>query len=176
MHYPKLKILFIHIPKCAGTSITKWLNNVGSGKRIQRSKHFSLSEAKSVLDSIENYTTITCIRNPYDRLVSGYFYYKRLHGWEQTFEQFVKSREWHQLDRLMCTYFDNVDILLRYETLQEDFKQVRNMFTGRTGRLLSNHNRSSGREQDYRLYYTPELVDIVYKHYKQDIELFGYSF
>ena len=69
----KKKILFIHIPKCAGESITELLleeNNCG-GQFLQ--KHSIYSQAERILgEEITRFTSFAVIRNPYEQVFSFY--------------------------------------------------------------------------------------------------------
>ena len=68
----KHKFVFLHIPKCAGTSIGEKLNShfdelwTYSGFKIH---HDDLTE-----DILKNYFVFTIVRNPWDRLYSQYKY------------------------------------------------------------------------------------------------------
>ena len=97
----RLKIVFIHIPKCAGTSIDKSLDmttrndlcyngspttypflNKQYVKYFQNEElksilrrppqHFSLREVKKILGSFDDYFVFSVVRNPYNKLVSAY--------------------------------------------------------------------------------------------------------
>jgi hypothetical protein len=64
--FEKQKTIFIHIPKTAGTSITKkFLPN------FKGFKHHDFIFYKNLLkDKISDYKFFTVVRNPYDRIVS----------------------------------------------------------------------------------------------------------
>ena len=73
----KYKTIFIHIPKNAGTSIEEYFGN--KSVRIQPEKHADIYEIKKKFkNSYNNYRKFTIIRNPYDKMVSWYFYLKSL--------------------------------------------------------------------------------------------------
>ena len=70
------KAIFIHIPKNAGTSIETYFAN--ESFRIQPSKHADIYEIKRKFkNSYNSYRKFTIVRNPYDKMVSWYFYLKR---------------------------------------------------------------------------------------------------
>lgn len=61
------KLIFIHVPKCAGRSINDVFN--------QRFDHFTARYyEKEYADQWKKYTKFTIVRNPFDRLVSIYTY------------------------------------------------------------------------------------------------------
>ena len=69
------KTIFIHIPKNAGTAIETLFGN--SSFKIQPPKHANIHEIKKTFPEIyDSYSTFTIIRNPYDKMVSWYFYLK----------------------------------------------------------------------------------------------------
>jgi len=74
------KTIFVHIPKNAGTSIKAFFGN----KEFYH-KHKAIKEIKNENPEIYNsYRKFTVVRNPYDRMVSWYFYLKRAMGIEQS--------------------------------------------------------------------------------------------
>lgn len=82
--------VFIHIPKCAGTTIEKMLGtctpeeyfnfkkvSIGSEKSLPQ--HFTYLELKSSLNiEWKNFFVFSVVRNPYDRLASEYTYRKNI--------------------------------------------------------------------------------------------------
>jgi len=77
------QFLFIHIPKCAGTSIESFFgydydNNkyIESDFKIGHPKHMTLNEYSSVLSKklLDNIFKFTIIRNPFDLVLSQYYY------------------------------------------------------------------------------------------------------
>lgn len=90
---PNSNLLFIHIPKCGGTSIHKSMSEHGiildrpkfSKQQLavlrpgqkQTPPHIKVSEYIDVGLDIENYHVISQTRNPYTRLVSLFYFVKR---------------------------------------------------------------------------------------------------
>ena len=78
------KCIFIHIPKTAGTSIEQFIKDndrnpiILLGVRNGRSMHhFSALEIKSLFpDLFKKYYKFSFVRNPYDRLLSEYYWCK----------------------------------------------------------------------------------------------------
>ena len=69
--FKETKVIFIHIPKAAGTSLSYWIY----GKKIG---HISYNEFKSTYpNEIRKYKVITFVRNPVDRLFSAYNFLKQ---------------------------------------------------------------------------------------------------
>lgn len=77
--FHKIKTVFVHIPKTAGTSIVDTLYDInGHDTSEYFDKHESVSDIMSYLNWIKfyDYTKFTVVRNPYDRLVSWFHYYR----------------------------------------------------------------------------------------------------
>ena len=66
-----------------------------------------------------------------------------------------------------------VDFVARFETLDEDFDIICKKIGIKSLKLP--HLNVSDRDH-YRKYYTQETQELVQEFYKEDIELFGYSF
>jgi hypothetical protein len=116
----KHKILFIHVPKCAGTSV-EFILNTGSEiefyteklslkllsslpinsftdeeYRICASKnkqHYTYKELVKILPEsvIKDFKKIAIVRNPYDRFVSAYHYWVISNKHYKNFEEFTKN-------------------------------------------------------------------------------------
>jgi hypothetical protein len=69
-----------------------------------------------------------------------------------------------------------VDVVMRFESLQEDFEGVLRR-AGVDGRhVVPVLNRTKGRRRDYRSYYSPRSRQLVELAWKADLERFGYAF
>ena len=104
-----------------------------------------------------------------------------------TFERFVK--EWvtpknidswvHFIPQYKYLYNENgnlmVDFVGRFENFDEDYETIRHKIG--TGEALKHLNKTKDKkEKDYRNAYTREMIDIVSRIYKKDLELFDYNF
>lgn len=188
------RCIFVHIPKNAGLSVSYTLfgNTGGSHRKI---KHYKAKFAKT---TFRKFFKFTFVRNPWDRVVSTYFFLKeggiteKDAKWSEenlsrfeNFEEFV--REWlnnenansslhFQEQHLFLSDEEGnfpLDFIGRFENLEEDFKKV----CSRLGieRDLDNKN-SSNRKRDYKSYYSAETRAIVAKVYEKDIQMFNYAF
>ena len=196
------QFIFIHVAKCAGTSLNTALSKIGA-KPTGHKHILSFSQAK-----IEDYYTFAFVRNPWDRAVSRFFYRQKkaiknpksdrlkvyLNG---TFEESLLNPEKYTINqRAKCKHLKNlnklygshencidwisndsgkiiVDFVGRFENLEEDFLKVQSVL-GISCSL--SHQNSSPRSKNYTEYYTEETKDIISNLYSRDIAAFGYKF
>jgi len=165
---------YCHIPKTGGVSICKLIGRL-PGHAIE-------SETK-------NKYIYTFVRNPYDRLISTFFYLKnggRNNGDKKdrdkyignsSFEDFVKTKlinaSKNQIHFRPQKYWipNGASFIGKFENLENDFNEVKKI-VGIKGNL-QHLNKTS--HKDYREYYNDELANIVYKVYEEDFEEFGYD-
>jgi chondroitin 4-sulfotransferase 11 len=186
------KCIFVHIPKTAGTSITSTLF------RNTRPGHQPISWYESIdPEATKRFFKFAFVRNPWDRLVSSYFYMasrtsrkRETLEWVdfiqsfESFDHFVKA--WVNEDnvKLNITFYpqhkflinkfgmNHMDFVGRFENIDRDFKEIcRNLGV----QISLPHDNKSPRKH-YAAYYNDETRDIVAQAYKKDIELFGYQF
>jgi chondroitin 4-sulfotransferase 11 len=189
------RCLFIHIPKTAGTSVSKALFG------DVHSHHFSYRVYQRANPrKFQQFFKFTFVRNPYDRLVSAYFHVLREGAnwsgiavgqwWRRAvqphpdFASFVRSLSGFDLMRCSMHFWPQshficrqdgcimVDFIGRYENIEEDFNTV----ARRLGMAapLPRANRSA--HAHYSTYYDPNLQEIAAKLYAQDFQNLGYGF
>ena len=144
----KYKLIFIHIPKCAGTSICHALEiDPGEIGLISYEppilQHLLPKQLKNhyISEPIWNeYKKFTILRNPYDRVISDYFWFKNIPdtSFKGSFDDFLSLREDVVLNNRysenkyfdhfypMYFYFDDVvyDYVIRYENMNEEFNKL----------------------------------------------------
>lgn len=158
-------------------------------------RHAKVIAAKEMLphEVFEKLFKFAFVRNPWDLQVSSWHHIRRerphlLTGIED-FSTFIRWKldperpyQYH-IDtsiELQSDYLKDlsgriiVDFIGRYENLQEDFDQVCRTI-GIAPRQLP-HKRQAKNRSDYRKYYTDEIAELVARHFKPDIEAFGYTF
>lgn len=187
------RFIFVHIPKCAGTSIRQSLQGRATG-------HRALDGYRTMLgDELFNECfKFTFVRNPWDRLVSAFYFLKNkdlksnqkwakehlsdfetfdafVHGWvnRETIWTYSHFRPQFQFLCLEGT-LPAVDFIGFYENLADDFRLIANRLGKQA--LLAEENKNSLRTRDYRACYNDDTRRIVAEAYAEDIELFGYSF
>jgi len=173
----KYKAIFIHIPKNAGTSIEEYFGN--ESFRIQPSKHADVHEIKKKFkNSYNNYKKFTIIRNPYDKMVSWYFYLKRNLGENYNiveFNEWIKepSSFWHANDPIsylkpQCDWIDDTVEIIKFENIN---KELNSFFNKKIDLPITNKSNRN----HYLEYYNNNSLDIIYNKYKKDFKKFNYK-
>lgn len=187
-------IIFVHIPKTAGTSIRYAMGFNGMDRSQNIRNHYT---AKEIIDLIgiekwDNAFKFTFVRNPWDRLYS--FYSFRLkkgriknEDYKNSFRKWVfselvdrdpKSKKRFNLIPQTEWLIDHqnkiqMDFIGRFENLINDFETLGKMIP--FDAQLPHMNKSV-RTNDYKQEYDPELVEIVAEYYQKDLDSFGYKF
>ena len=169
--------IFIHIPKNAGTSIETYFAN--GSVRIQPNKHADIYEIKKRFkNSYNNYKKFTIIRNPYDKMVSWYFYLKKQLGEQYNVIEFNKwikdpSKFWHINDPIsflkpQYDWIDDTVEIIKFENLNKEINSFFNKKINLPVTNKSNHHHFS-------YYYDKKSSDIIYNRYKKDFDKYNYK-
>ena len=193
------RFLFVHIPKTAGNSIQSVLRDYSEDELValrkeqdgierfglrnpnyKVRKHSKLSEYREALgdEQFHNLYKFTCIRNPWDRMVSYYFTPTQSpETWSrkkfrETIFKALSVADYLRLNDEKDP-FGNVDYVMRFENLAEDFRMVCSHLDVSPPSLpqLNRSNRAH-----YSKYYDGELREIVRARFGAEIERFGYTF
>lgn len=189
--FTETKSIFIHVPKCAGSSIVR---SAYSGHAVTHSP--AVWYQNRFEQYYRDYFTFAFTRNPWGRLYSAWSYLiddkriKRDKQWREflltfrDFNDFVETwlSEENALRQIhfssQCSFLEDrfggisLDYIGRYENLKDDVRYI----SDKIGRdiILSHINKSDS--TDFRPLYSSKSVDRVADVYKKDIELFGYDF
>lgn len=195
------KIILLHPGKTGGTSVEHTLNKsflenkklnakddnfeimFGYSKKYRiYLQHADLRFYKNELNiNLEKYKTITTVRNPYDRLVSCYFYNNK--DVRFSFEEFV-------IDYLERHFLANEKYAVNHFCLQKDFCEIDDYKVDHIVKIENfkkdleeiginvvdvHHSKTARRKKGYESYYNKKTKDIVYNLYKEDFEHLGYA-
>lgn len=189
--------IFIHVPKCAGTSMKNALKSCGfrlTHVDVQpddiRSGFYKNGTAARMRKHIDpdlwqRSMKFAVCRNPYDRLVSGWNFCRKQGHLDVPFDYFVRNLgtyrafwiDWHcvmpQLQHLLIDGAPIADHVCRFESLHDDLEVIRRRLD-RPDLTLPHLNKSSdGRYQER---FTRELQDITFERFAVDFEYFGYGY
>ena len=121
----------------------------------------------------------TCVRNPWDRMVSYYFTpTQNPETWNRKkfrgiISKAVSVADYLRLDNGEEDPFANVDYIMRFENLADDFRAVCTAI-GISPPTLPQYNRSN--REHYSKYYDDELREFVRTRFAAEIERFDYTF
>lgn len=188
------KFIFIHIPKCAGSSIeslisdsscilnsNSWPHNLKVNYPLNHLTLNDIKNSKILNPNFEKFFSFTFVRNPFARLISEYFYLKPRLGLSENIKKeliFLSSKFQNGIFGNHCMsqskFINNeIDFVGKVENLQEDFNIICDKIKIKRNHL-SRKNRTS--HEHYSIYYDEELKEIVSKRYKEDLENFNYKF
>lgn len=183
--YKKNNIIYVHIPKCAGTSISKLLYG-------RDPWHYSCSELRRLdKKKYDSYYKFSVVRNPWERIASTY-YYAVAHAQDnpkttisfitkyKSFEDFViygmssDLVENHYFFWSSDKYLDKpIDKIIRFEDIEWEFPRFcKDM--GISGELPREN--MSKRRKSYKDEYNSEMKEKIGFLYKDDIDRFKYQF
>lgn len=207
------KFIFVHVPKCGGTSIEQAFGRFDpNGKRSQQdhrtvrnmspgfhpgvlltpnnlfeySRRFRKHQRpRPTREQFDTYFKFAIVRDPWSRAYSWYRNYLRdpLHRKSDRpvpeFEQFLRTQIGQGALRTQLHWlrgYDggvSLDHIGRFEHLQQEFDHV----CGRLGlEAFSLPHLLSGGGADHRAHYDRQSIDLVYRHYRREIRLFGFSY
>lgn len=194
------RFLFVHIPKTAGNSIQSVLRDYSEDQLVALrkeqdgverfglrnpkyniKKHSTLNEYHDALgdEQFRNLYRFTCVRNPWDRMVSYYFTpTQNPETWNpkkfrEVISKAVSVSAYLRLRDAEGDPFGNVDYIMRFESLADDFRVVCKAI-GISPPTLPQYNRS--RRDHYSNYYDDELRELVRARFAAEIERFNYTF
>tara|TARA_X000000950_G_scaffold162290_1_gene198420 strand:- start:861 stop:1448 length:588 start_codon:yes stop_codon:yes gene_type:complete len=191
----KLKFIFVHIPKTSGNSLSFFLkkfvddevvnitNRMGEKQGIsifcektrKNIKHHSITYYNNTYgEKINDYFKFTIVRNPYDRILSFYFWSKGENKQVFNRNEFINFIEKNHPSQ--HTYIDNSFHIIHFENLVNELKNIE-CFKGIVN--FNNYpilNASSNSKRNYNEIFDKKLKDLVFNMYKKDFELFGYEY
>lgn len=208
--------LFIHIPKNAGLTVRR--SPLLRGRIALANMHINPDYTKRLkikMDSLNDHhgnehsrlidvhpklrelQPFAIVRNPWDRVVSRYFFARKVIFVEKkqpasyadvrTFESFLEERHkwkdqeflWHRAVRGWYPAYDYVQDekginrcdIIRFEHLNEDLCKYFNLYSMSEARNVTGLNRGT-----YKDLYNSKTIQIIADWYKKDIDYWGYDF
>jgi len=194
------KLIYYHIGKTGGMSICsalgfdpkdytvylpEYVHGVKGNVMTQHARPDYVSLCINTR-AAKDYYKFTIVRNPWDRLVSCYYYLYNLHiqrygtftDWLKYAHKQVVNKRYLEGDHLtpQCEYTKNLNYIGRYETLQQSFDHI--CADNNIRPSLLPHNNPSGKRKGikYRDCYSKSDIELVHEMYAEDIKQFDYVF
>ena len=191
----KLKLIFIHVPKNAGTfftSIIKQLDPHYIEINSQFDGHQKAKDVKNIFHDYPKYKKVAIIRNTYSRAISFYAYVKQnkkllpSQDFENyTFEQFL---EYIKVTPNFCEKqtefvldtdgFLLIDYIISFENIKEDITKLLRKCDIPDTRInsISFQKINASHHDNYMKYYNDKTKELVKEIYQKDIKYFCHSF
>ena len=201
------KILFIHINKSCGGIVTDNFEKNGNSelRGFHRSLIDLLNESEKLGLKSENLYIFTIVRNPWERMLSMYLFYKYKFFRTEFFSDNPNIdndfNKWIKF--IYSNEFDRSKIHSKVNIFKYCYSNQLNWVKDENGKLIKNINIFKKEELDYdnlfknilkfqiydsktiihatnhshySNYYNDESIELVRKHYAEDIDYFGYTF
>lgn len=183
----KKEFLYVAIPKSAGVSV----QNSG----LVKSENWCNHKRARDIPNIKDFFSFAFIRNPYEKVVSSYFYWSskktdRFLKWKEkypTFNDFIldyndstKLEKFH-FDYTSWEYItDNdgniiIDFVGYFDNLNRDFFIVQKINGYQNTDIVKLPDLNKSEHDNWKSYYTDELAEIVYNKWILDFKNFGFD-
>jgi chondroitin 4-sulfotransferase 11 len=186
------KFINVANPKTASTSTLRTLKKYADvfGTKGIKSPYYYHAETsvmqKEFVDIWDSYFKFCFVRNPWDRIVSHYFFSR--YGSEKnhntfdfaktTFEDFVENHVMNEKDCLICkkqsVWYSGVDYIARYENYEDEITNIFNLLKIEDTPVIHNINKTQ--HNHYEKYYNDRTIMMVYEKYKDEIDYLGYEY
>jgi hypothetical protein len=174
-------ILFVHIPKTAGSSISKILydNNLDNWNRAWPRHHDPYSYLKEANSIDETVFSFAVVRNPYTRTYSCYKQYNKTNQTSISFAEYLDNIKQGKISPIspllhlpqsfyvMDEENVQVDRIYKFENLKELEEEL--------GWTLGFYNVGNYVVESYIEDYTNEAIEMTQNFYSSDFANFGYS-
>jgi len=188
----KHKLVFIHVMKTGGTSISMSLLPIMKPmKRLRNteesiasyswgSPHDPLSKTRvvDVLKKFPSYTKAAFVRNPWDRIFSSFYHNAYLYPFRNNlgFERAVSKMKTQSYYLKNKHGVIDIDFIGRFESLKSDFNRLCDLVNIPRMKLLHENKNPMKPKIPYWEFYNPKKKRIVDRYFAEDIALLGYKF
>jgi hypothetical protein len=184
--------VFVHIPKVAGTSISRALQSISGTNTSAMHGKTKHETAKEFLDRVQgtqffDYRFFAFVRNPWDRFASLHRYLLtskvgKKHPVPKNlcdFALMLAEREpWveslHSIRAQSAFVEDSFDFVGRYEALERDFATICHRLG--ISAMLPRVNATTTQPVDYRQLFDDRSAAVIAERYQDDIRRFGYQY
>ena len=166
------KVVFVHIPKTGGESIT-WMiwNKIIP---LKDGKHFTIEQYREKYD-IQGYYCFSFVRNPYDKARSFYRYLMQHYSphrincsfREWVFDMYGEPKE---LFMPQVEFVDDTVEIFKFEDFKSSVQFLKQKIPFKRDYV---HSNKSTKRIEAEL--TKEIKDKIYSLYKEDFKRFGYD-
>jgi len=180
------KFIYVHVPKCAGKLIEKYF--FGKEPVNGSSNHHTIEKILSLEENIDDYFVFSTVRNPWDRVVSGWYAEKKRRSIDagDSFENFILNHRWKVSSggreyHYYLKYPDGsiIENLYKVEDINTEkcpIQELGKKFDIELPERFDKVNPTHEERKPYQEYYTKKTRQIVYDHLGYEIELFNYKF
>lgn len=193
------KFIFLAVPKTGSSTMNVAFNHLKHPEPDEH--HMGISDVLKKFPECKEYFKFAFIRNPWDRLVSGYcdFIQHRKKQWSEKvryekpllseYKDFTEfcidfpNSKWandvHLRPQHLFLEVDGkmeMDFVGRFENLKMDFHYICSQVGYNYNKNLLDKKYRKTDHKNYKEYYTEETKNIIGEFFKRDIELFNYEF
>lgn len=186
------QLKFIHITKCAGTSIedAAKLKNIYFGRFHEEYGYWHRPFIELNQNIVDKYDWFMVVRNPYDRILSEYFCKwggigntRKKHSIEQMNKYLIDKinnrdnkeiyvHKGHYTEQYKYLHPTTKIYIIKFENLDEEFNKLMNLYNIKDIKLKkinSSHKTFSIAN------FSKELIDLINDVYSKDFECFNYE-
>ena len=194
------KCIFVHIPRCGGSSMERFFVKKDWHGIEENTKHLIASHARELYsDYWDDYFKFSFVRNPWSRMVSmsrwGKFNGVKIKDGKLDIRGYIKKLDnGVEIDKrtsyssckmkkiisnaiYMNILNEELDFIGKFENYNEDFIKLSDLMKLKINKLpiIKNYDKSKN-EKNYTEYYDDETRQLVAEKYAKDIEYFNYKF
>ena len=138
-------------------------------------KHKNIAYYEKIYgEEINGYFKFTIVRNPYDRILSFYFWSKGKNNQVFDRNEFIKFIK--KNNDFQHKYIDKTFHIIHFENLIDELKNIECFKDIIDFNNYPSLNTSSNSKEICNKIFDKELKDLVFNKYKKDFELFDYKY